>query len=226
MHEGEVAVSPDLAAKLVATQFPGWAGLRLNPLAGAGSDNLMIRLGGGLVLRFPRLASAAAGLAVEAQWLGLAGRASPLAVPEVVALGGPGCGYPFRWAVLRWIEGQDALTAPPGNDLAAARVLAGFVAALREQRVPPGVPVKRDPLRSRDAFTRAMIARMTDEAEPAEVARLWQAALALPEWDGAPVLVHADLHPLNLLTRGGTVAAVIDWGGFGAGDPALDLICG
>ena len=81
-------------------------------------------------------------------------------------------------------------------------------------------------LRPRDAFTRQMIAGITDEADPAEVRRLWQAALALPVWDGPPVLIHADLHPLNLLTLEGRIVAVIDWGAFCAGDPAHDLICG
>ena len=44
--------------------------------------------------------------------------------------------------------------------------------------------------------------------------------------DGRAGAVHADLHPLNLLVRDGALAAVIDWGGFGAGDLAQDLICG
>ncbi len=68
-------------------------------------------------------------------------------------------------------------------------------------------------------------ARIGVEADPVEVTRIWEAALALPPWDGAPVLVHADLHPLNILTQAGVAYAVIDWGGFCAGDPAQDLIC-
>lgn len=226
MHAEEIVVSIDLAGRLVADQFPDWTGLELRSVGAGGSDNVMIRLGAGLVLRFPRLASAVGALETELRWLGWAAGVSPLAVPEVVAEGRPGCGYPFPWAVLRWMPGQDAQMAPPGDDLAAARALAGFVAALREQAVPAGMPEKRQPLQSRDAFTREMIGRMTDEADPGAVTRLWEAALALPEWAGVPVPVHADLHPLNLLTREGALAAVIDWGGFGAGDPALDLICG
>jgi aminoglycoside phosphotransferase (APT) family kinase protein len=30
--------------------------------------------------------------------------------------------------------------------------------------------------------------------------------------------------PANLLVRGGTLSGVIDWGGFGVGDPAVDLM--
>jgi aminoglycoside phosphotransferase (APT) family kinase protein len=52
----------------------------------------------------------------------------------------------------------------------------------------------------------------------------WEAALAAPAWDGAPVWVHADLYPVNLLARHGRLAAVIDFGGLGVGDPAIDLL--
>lgn len=118
MHEGETAVSPGLATRLVAEQFPQWAGLRLRPVGVAGSDNVMIRLGDELVLRFPRLAGAAAALTVETRWLAWVAGKMPLAVPEVVAVGRPGCGYAHPWAVMRWIAGQDALTAPV-DDMAA-----------------------------------------------------------------------------------------------------------
>lgn len=225
MHEGERVVTPAQAARLVAGQFPEWAGLAVQPLAGSGSDNVMLRLGDGLVLRFPRVASAVEALGVEVRWLGWAAGISPLAVPEVVALGQPGLGYPWPWAVLRWIAGADAQAAPV-KDLAAAEALAGFVAALRRTAVPEGLPVRQGGLRSRDGFLRQMVGRMTDEADPALVVRLWEQALELPDWTGALGPVHADLHPLNLIARDGALAAVIDWGAFRAGDPALDLICG
>lgn len=225
MHEGERVVTPDLAGRLVAEQFPDWAGLAVRPLAVAGSDNVMMRLGEGLVLRFPRIADAVGALEVEARWLGWVAGVSPLAVPEVVALGKPGAGYPWPWAVLRWIAGRDALVAPV-EDLAAAEALARFVQALRGAPVPQGLPFRRDGLQSRDGFLRQMILRITDEADAGDITRAWEAALALPAWEGVPLVVHADLHPLNLIVRDGALAAAIDWGGLGAGDPALDLICG
>jgi aminoglycoside phosphotransferase (APT) family kinase protein len=83
----------------------------------------------------------------------------------------------------------------------------------------------RGHLAPRDAFTRQMIARVTDEADPTHLTQVWEAALALPPWQGQPHWIHADLHPLNLLTTSGRIAAVIDWGGLCVGDPAHDLIC-
>jgi aminoglycoside phosphotransferase (APT) family kinase protein len=225
MHEGERVVTPELAARLVAEQFPPWAGLPVRALDVAGSDNVMLRLGEELVLRFPRVVSAVGSLEVEAQWLGWLAEVVPLAVPEVVALGQPGAGYPWPWAVLRWVPGKDALVAPV-EDLAAAEALAGVVLALQGSAVPDGLPVRQGDLRSRDGFLRQMVGRMTDEADPRKVTRAWEAVLGLPAWEGAPVVAHADLHPLNLIVRDCALVAVIDWGGMGAGDPALDLICG
>jgi aminoglycoside phosphotransferase (APT) family kinase protein len=228
MHADEAVVSEDLAARLVAAQFPGWADLPLRLLPAGGSDNALVRLGRDMVLRFPRLEAAAARATVEARWLPVLGPLLPLRVPEVLAVGQPGLGYPHAWSVLRWIAGVDAVTAPPADDLAAARALAGFVGTLRAVPVPRDAPPMPESghLGPRDGFTRQMIARITDEADPALVTRLWDQALTLPPWDGTPVLVHADLHPLNLLVSGCDVSAVIDWGAFSAGDPAHDLICG
>lgn len=53
---------------------------------------------------------------------------------------------------------------------------------------------------------------------------LWEETLRLPQWAGAPVWVHADLLPGNLLTTAGRLTAVIDFGGLGVGDPACDLL--
>lgn len=227
MHENETPVTADLAAGLVAAQCPQWVGLPLRAVDAGGSDNRLFRLGEAFVLRFPRHGEAADRLAAEGRWLPRLAPRLPLAVPEPVVMGQPGPGYPYLWQVLRWIPGADALSAPPQDDLATAAALAGFVAALHSIPVPPDAPAMPEGghLRPRDRFTRKMIAAITDEADPATVTRLWDRALELPVWQGVPALIHADLHPLNLLTQAGRLTAVIDWGAFCAGDPAHDLLC-
>lgn len=228
MHEGETPVTLVQAASLVAAQFPQWAELPMTDAREAGTDNRLIRLGKDMVMRFPRTQGAAAQVMAEARWLPRIAPHLPLQVPVPLAQGQPGHGYPHSWQILRWIAGTNALTAPPSDDLAAARALAEVVSALRGIPVPadaPAMPVGGR-LHPRDAFTRQMIALIKDEADPSMVMRLWQEALAMPVWQGPPVLIHADLHPLNLLTQDGRIAAVIDWGAFCAGDPAHDLICG
>jgi aminoglycoside phosphotransferase (APT) family kinase protein len=53
---------------------------------------------------------------------------------------------------------------------------------------------------------------------------LWEPALNAPAWDRPPVWFHGDFHTGNLLTKGGRLSAVIDFGGLGIGDPACDLM--
>jgi aminoglycoside phosphotransferase (APT) family kinase protein len=55
------------------------------------------------------------------------------------------------------------------------------------------------------------------------VTAAWDAALQIPEWDGAPVWLHTDLAAGNVLLADGRLSAVIDWAGMGVGDPACDL---
>lgn len=53
---------------------------------------------------------------------------------------------------------------------------------------------------------------------------VWETALSAPAWDRPPVWFHGDFHTGNLLTVDGHLSAVIDFGGFGSGDPARDLM--
>lgn len=52
----------------------------------------------------------------------------------------------------------------------------------------------------------------------AEAAR--ETCLATPASPGAPVWIRGDLQPGNLITSGSRLAAVIDFGALGLGDPA------
>jgi aminoglycoside phosphotransferase (APT) family kinase protein len=115
------------------------------------------------------------------------------------------------------------------DDLAAPELLAtdlaAFVTALR--RVDPaGAPPsgRGVPLARRDEPMRAAIEQSADLVDTAAVTALWEEALRLPVWSGPPTWAHGDLSPGNLLVRDGRLAAVIDWGGPGVGDPTVDLI--
>jgi aminoglycoside phosphotransferase (APT) family kinase protein len=52
---------------------------------------------------------------------------------------------------------------------------------------------------------------------------VWEDALAAT-WHGEPVWFHGDIAHGNLLVRDGRLAAVIDFGTSGTGDPACDLV--
>jgi aminoglycoside phosphotransferase (APT) family kinase protein len=220
-------IDGSLVRALVTRQFPRWADLPLAEVPSAGTDNVLYRLGADLVVRLPRLAPAAEAVATEQRWLPRLAPLLPLAVPVPVGAGAPDGDFPYPWSVHPWLDGDD-LAARPGVDLADAAVRLGrFVAALRSID-PTGAPrsFRGGHVGGLDERVRREIRDLgadgTVDAGLATAA--WEAALAAPAWDGPPVWVHADLYPVNLLSRDGRLSAVIDFGGLGVGDPAVDML--
>lgn len=227
LHTDEVPVDEALARRLVDGAFPEWCGLPLRPFASAGTDNVMLRLGQDMVLRLPRTPGAARSLARETEWMPrLAGL--PFLHPPL-AVGAPAEGYPFPFAVLPWVRGTDAVAAPPADEAALAASLGEFVAALRA--LPLAGPghggeagsSRGGPLADQDAFTRASVARAADELDAQACLAAWDTCLAAPPHAGPPCWFHGDLQPFNLILSDGVLAAVVDWGALGTGDPACDL---
>ena len=228
MHPDDISIGLPLVAGLIAAQFPQWRRLSLTEVRSAGTDNALYRLGGDLAVRLPRRRSVAAEADRLQRWLPRLAPHLPLAVPIPVARGVPGDGFPFPWLVCQWLDGQD-VADEPGVDLADAAVRLGrFVAALHriDATGAPPTPFRGGPLSTLDERVRGEIADLGADGtiDQRLVAAAWDCALAAPAWDRAPVWVHADLSPLNLLARQHRLAAVIDFGGLGAGDPAVDLL--
>ena len=219
------AIDPALARELVDTQFPQWAGLPLRPVEPGGSDHVIYRMGRELSVRIPRHSGAAGQAEKESLWLPRLAPHLPLAVPEPVAVGEPGAGYPWRWSVFRWLEGESATVAALADSTETAGELARFLCAL-QRSTPKDVPERLvgDPLVARDEATRAAIARTAGVFDAPAMTGLWESALSAPAWNCPPVWFHGDFHTGNLLTVDGALSAVIDFGGLGVGDPARDLM--
>ncbi|MFI9796333.1 aminoglycoside phosphotransferase family protein [Streptomyces sp. NPDC052302] len=227
MHADELDIDEALVERLVAGRFPHWAGLAVRRVASAGTDNAMFRLGPDLVVRLPRLPGGARQVGAEHRWLPRLAPHLPLTVPAPLALGGPGAGYGLPWGVYAWLEGADAFEAPPADLAAAARELGRFVAALRSVDAAGGPPSYRGgPVSEGDADVRAAIRDLgaADALDARAATGVWEDVLRVPGWDGTPVWLHGDLLPGNLLTSSGRLTAVIDFGCFGTGDPAADLM--
>ncbi|MFJ3202945.1 aminoglycoside phosphotransferase family protein [Streptomyces sp. NPDC086989] len=221
------AIDTALVRRLVDAQFPQWAGLPLERVEPAGSDHVVHRLGRELAVRLPCHRDAVGQAAKELRWLPRLAPRLPLAVPVPVAVGEGGAEYPWPWAVSRWIEGETATAAGLGDSVPAARSLAGFLTALAACPTDGGGEgggEVRAPLAERDAATRAAITALAGVFDAGAMTALWDAALAAPAWGRAAVWCHGDLHTGNLLTAGGELSAVIDFGELGLGDPACDLM--
>lgn len=218
----------DAVRRMVTGAFPHWARLPLVPVASAGTDHLLWRLGADMVVRIPANRDAAGRVAEQAAWLERF-RELPLEVPRVLGLGPPDAECPWHWSVLGWIEGEDAAHRPPTDWRDTAVRLGRFIAALREIDTAGGLPANRAnalrgaPLAELDAWMRPAIGMIADLYDTDALTAHWQQALDAPGWQGDPVWIHGDLHASNLLLRGGALLAVVDFGLMALGDPACDL---
>lgn len=230
MHDDEVDTSVSLVRRLLITQFPQWANLPVEPAHSAGTGNALYRLGDDMVVRLPRIPSAVGQVNKEQKWLPILAPRLPLNIPIPLAKGHPSDGYPWHWSVYRWLEGEDATTAPIVDPRQAATDLAQFIIALQGIEATGGPPpgehnfYRGVPLATRDRETRDAIAALHDVFDAGQVTAAWDAAVETPVWSGAPVWIHGDLHAGNLLVNQGRLSAVIDFGGLGVGDPACDVM--
>jgi Predicted aminoglycoside phosphotransferase len=225
MHADEARIDAALVRRLLAGQFPQWAELPLKRVESAGTVNALYRLGDDLLVRLPRIADGADDVTKEHTWLPRLAPMLPFPVPGILGLGTPAAGYPWHWAVLCWIDGDLPVAGALADAQALAADLGSFVAALRGVDLPGGpVAYRGVPLAAVDAGTRSAIDDLRGLIDTRAAAAAWEEALAAPPWTGPARWLHSDLMPMNLLVRGGRLAAVLDFGTLGTGDPACDLI--
>ncbi|RAG81157.1 phosphotransferase [Streptacidiphilus pinicola] len=226
MHVDEVDTDAALARRLVAAQFPQWAGLEVEAVERIGTSNAMFRLGADMVVRLPRRAGAAKDIDMEHEWLPRLGAQLPTPIPVPLAQGTPQEGYPWRWSVYEWLDGTNPVVGRLTAPKLLATDLAAFVTTLRRTDPADGpASYRSEPLPQRDADTRRALADVRDLVDQGAALSVWESALRAPEWTNAPVWIHSDLQPGNLLVSPeGRLSAVIDFECAGFGDAAVDLL--
>jgi aminoglycoside phosphotransferase (APT) family kinase protein len=228
MTHADIEITAELVRDLVRDQHPDLADRPVR-LGARGWDNQLWRLGDDLAVRLPwATGSADALLRNEFSWLPALAPRLPLPVPVPQRFGEPSDRFPRPWLITTWLPGTPADRAPVTRASDAAAALAAFLTALH-QPAPDGAPAGRDrggPLADRaEAFARGL-ADATGRGlipDPDAVRAVWHDAVTAPPWTGPALWLHADLHPANVLTAGGTLCGVIDFGDVCAGDPAYDL---
>ncbi|MFG1941983.1 aminoglycoside phosphotransferase family protein [Nonomuraea sp. NPDC048826] len=230
MHADQLTVSPGTVRALIDAQFPEWRGLEVRSVVSEGTVNAIFRVGDRLAARFPLQPGDADGtrrwLRAEAEaGRELAGR-TRFRTPEPVALGEPGVGYPLPWSVQTWVPGVVATEEDPGESEAFARDLAELIRDLRavgtRGRTFAGQGRGGD-LKSHDAWMETCFRNSEGLLDVPGLRRLWDFLRSLPR-EAEDVMNHGDLIPGNVLVAGGRLAGILDVGGFGPADPALDLV--
>jgi aminoglycoside phosphotransferase (APT) family kinase protein len=230
MHEGELPLDDALAAGLIARSLPELSGLPLRRVHATGTVNTIIRVGDGLVARFPLQGASEEDLRAESEAMAELAAASPFPAPRSYGIVGASDDFPSAWSVQTWLGGEVAQPARHAASASLARDVAILIEALRS------VPVagrefdghgRGGHLPDHDAWVAECLARSGHLLDARRAAALWAALRSLPP-EGPPVMSHRDLTPFNLLVTGdgedARLAGVLDTGSFGPADRALDLV--
>jgi aminoglycoside phosphotransferase (APT) family kinase protein len=125
------------------------------------------------------------------------------------------------YLVIEYIEGDPEFS--PANITAHVRQIATQLAkihAINEARLDLAfLPQQAEQLAH--AFN-ARPAKLDDSLDEARIRNILEAVWPLPPRN-APVLLHGDFWPGNILWQGGRLVGVIDWEDASAGDPLADL---
>lgn len=230
MHAGQVHIDVHLARRLIGEQFPQWRDDPVSAVPGSGTVNAIFRIGSHLAARFPLQGSdraiSRAVLVAEASALTDFAAASPFASPTPVVIGRPGHGYPLAWSVQTWIDGDIATPGGLAASESFARDLAVLITALRSTDTRGRGFSGRGrggELRDHDEWMAQCVRENAMFLDAATLRDRWAQFRALPS--GRPlVMTHGDLTPVNLVVAEGRLIGVLDGGGFGPTDPALDLV--
>jgi aminoglycoside phosphotransferase (APT) family kinase protein len=220
----EVRIDAALVSRLLAEQCPHHSDPHVEDFA-HGWDNELFALGPDLLVRLPRRQAAAALIEHEVTFLPRLAPQLPVPVPVPIFAGRPAAGYPWPWTVVPRLPGRSAADVPVPARAAAAQGLAAFLTALHLP-ADADAPVnlfRGVPLAARAEAWLPRIGAVAGQAALAD----WQRAAGVPAWSGAPLWLHGDPHPMNLLLGAdGRLTGVVDFGDLCAGDPASDLAVG
>jgi aminoglycoside phosphotransferase (APT) family kinase protein len=231
MHPGQLSVSTATVRTLVAEQFPQWCHLHVEAISSAGTVNAIFRIGCEFVARFPLIPDSVAAVRDRLQREAAAAEEllgqTPFATPRPIAIGEPGAGYPLPWSINAWLPGEPATADSCSESNSFAIDLGVFINAVRaidsRGRTYDGNGRGGD-LFSHDEWMQQCLANSEGLLDVATLQTIWAEMRDLPRGDAPDLMNHGDLIPPNTLVADGRLTAVLDVGGLGAADPALDLV--
>lgn len=230
MHDDQLDIDADNARSMIAEQFPQYRREPVVPLTSAGTTNAIFRVGRHVAARFPlRAAEPDACRAILRQEAGAMAEfaaESGFAAPQPLGIGAPGPRYPLPWSLQSWLEGDVATPDGLSASVAFARDVARLIARLRSVDTMGRCFAGRGRgghLPDHDAWMAVCFEKSEGLLDVPRLRDTWRHLRTLPS-TGSDRMAHGDLIPANLLVRGGNLVGVLDTGGFGPADPALDLV--
>ncbi|MBP6918975.1 MAG: aminoglycoside phosphotransferase family protein [Legionellaceae bacterium] len=229
MHENELEIDEGLVHTLIKNQCPHWANLSLKSIVSSGTDNALFRLGNDYVVRLPRveweIGRIHKNITKECEWLPKVAQLLKMAISEPLFKGSPSEFYPWPWTVTKWHAGHNPAFEKDNEYALLAKDLADFLNDLHGIELPNGPKSRRGvSLKEVDQETRKAISALEGEIDTQMVTSLWSQLANIPVWNKAPVWIHGDFLPGNIIIQHNRLSAVIDFSDVGMGDPACDLV--
>lgn len=218
------------AHKLIAEQFPEYAGLTITDIEKQGHDNRTYRLGDDMLIRMPTAQYYAEKVAIEQELLPRLAQHLSIQIPTPIKMGKPSEYYPYPFSIYKWLSGRsiNLLTLTDQEKEQLAFDIAKFLKELQAINVDGPKPgqhncYRGDHVSVYDEGARTQIAELDGIIDTSKALGLWNKACET-KWDKPPVWIHGDFAVGNMLMDGGKLSAIIDFGGTAVGDPACDLV--
>ncbi|MGQ3077819.1 MAG: phosphotransferase [Allorhizobium sp.] len=232
MHDDQLTITKAQARSLIADQFPQFRGQEIRELETAGTVNAIFRIGERYAARFPlrfmNPADCLRNLEQETEASREFRECCPFPSPAPVGIGRHGAGFPMSWLVQTWIDGDIATPDGLSTSPDFARDLAHLIGALRTVELKGRTfsgPGRGGKLTGHDDWMEVCFTKSENLLDVIRLRRMWRRFRELPP-SRADAMSHKDLIPTNLLVQDGRLIGVLDTGGFGPADRALDLVAG
>lgn len=224
-------ITPELARRLIADQFPEFSHLVIKSVEKQGHDNRTYRLGNDMLIRMPTAESYALKVPKEQKLLPQLAPYLSVRIPVPLKMGTPTSYYPFAFSIYAWLPGSSVNLLVLSDDmkLNLAFDVANFLKELENIRDVVGpMPGQHnwwrgDHVSVYDQGAHEQITQLHGVIHVDKAKKLWEQACKT-RWNKSPVWIHGDLAIGNILLENGHLSAVIDWGGMAVGDPACDLV--
>ena len=240
LHADELPVDLPLVRRLVDDAFPEYRSLLLAPTRESGSSNVLFRLGDSLLVRLPREEGGGASVGQGSRLASVRFAVRDDCGADCPACGGAGTGLPGALGHHLVGAGRPPsasgprLTAPrhsrSGCGLSRLSVRTAAMEAPAGAADDPALSWYRGlPLADLDADYREAAAAcraMGVDVDIDAALHVWDRAVdASASVESTLGWYHGDLLRENLLvTDSGELAAVLDFGGLGIGNPTVDLV--
>jgi aminoglycoside 2''-phosphotransferase len=231
-----------MAEDLVRQMQPDWQriereheGLRIESsrFLGEGWNSQVYLVNDELVFRFPKRRENWEEMRREIAFLTFAADHLSLAVPRYIIAAPESTAAKCGYAVYQYLPGHelDLRTLTQKQQDAAAETLATFLRELHQLKLSPQIEAllpTEDARHNAEEYLQAAIEEIIPQltaSEAESLLALFEGYLSGPEnFTFQPAVLHADLSGDHILTEGGAVVAVIDFGDLNLGDPDYDFM--